>query len=227
MGQLRTIGLLAVATALTAMGLMMTVAGEGLARAAGLLCAASSGGCALVLALRLIPAPAPRPDPGGVTLIVPSRTRLAGLSVASALVAATFPLAGGLAAAQTGAAGVWIAIGGATLFGAGALYGVFRLLRPTALYRLDPVGIAGLQGSAWFVPWRAVRGIDPLSTHGQYFLSLDIDPASNAGPPVARARAGKPRAVTIGPQGAAMRFDEFAELVQRYWERGRLMQTHN
>jgi len=227
MGQLRIIALLGLCIALAAMGLMVFMTGDGIGRAAGLLCAASSAGCALVLGLRLMPSPAPYPDAHGVTLIQPSRTRLAGLSAALALVAAAFPQCAALAGSESGPAAIWLAMLGASVFGLGALYGVVRLLRPIALYRLDPVGISSLTGRTWFVPWRAVRGIDPLSAHGQYYLSLDIDPASTAGPPVARARTGKSRAVTIGPQGAAIRFDEFAELVQHYWERGRLMQTHN
>lgn len=218
MGQLRHIALLAICVALTVMGLIVAVGGNGVARAAGLLCAASSAGCALVLVMRLAPAALPRPDSHGVTLIRPSRTRLAGLAAALALVAMTFPQSAALASTDTSPGILWIGIIGAAVFGLGALYGVVRLLRPVALYRLDPVGIAGLSGRTWFVPWRAVRGIDPLSARGEYYLSLDIDPASSA---------GKSGAITIGPQGAALRFDEFAELVQRYWERGRLMQTHN
>jgi len=227
MSQLRVIALLGLSIALAAMGFFVSVTGEGLARAAGLLCAASSAGCAIVLALRLLPSAAPRADALGVTLIQPSRTRLAGLSVALALVAAAFPQCAALAGSETGPAAIWLAMLGASAFGLGALYGVVRLLQPIALYRLDPVGIASLTGRTWFLPWRAVRGIDALSARGQYYLSLDIDPASTAGPPTTRARSGKSRAVTIGPQGAAIRFDEFAELVQHYWERGRLMQTHN
>jgi hypothetical protein len=79
------------------------------------------------------------------------------------------------------------------------------------------------------VPWRAIRGIDAIGVHGQYFLALDVDPS--AAPPggvphKAKRMAGFP-AFTIGPQGSSVRFDVFAQIVQRYWERGRLMQAHN
>ncbi|KAF0181997.1 MAG: hypothetical protein IV086_16475 [Hyphomonadaceae bacterium] len=232
MGELRTIGLLAGSLALAGIGLGVLWTGEGAMRALGLTGAAIFTGAAIVAAIRLLPTETPRPDAHGVTMILPSRARLAGLTIAAVLLAAACPQIAALASTGGGPFTVWLALIGAVFFGLCALAGVIRLLRPTALYRLDHVGIAGLQGREWFVPWRAVRGIDPLGANGEFFLSLDIDPAANvASTPFyavgAKQPGGRGGAVTIGPQGSSVRFDEFAELVQRYWERGRLMRAHN
>ena len=224
MGQLRTIGLLAISLGFVATGLFVLSTGEGPARAAGLGCAAFFAGCATVFAIELIPASTPRPDSAGVTIIHPSRARLAGLSIAAVLLAAACPQIAALAASDGGAFTLWIALFGTVFFGLSALAGISRLLRPSALYRLDQVGISSLQGKEWFIPWRAVRGIDPFAIRDEYFLALDVDPA--VGAPKISQFAGLP-GVAIGPQGSSVRFDEFAELVQLYWERGRLMQAHN
>lgn len=229
MGQLRTIGFLAISLAFVATGLFMLLSGEGPARAAGLGCAAFFAGCAIVFAIQLMPKKAPRPDHGGATIIHPNRTWLAGLSIAAALLAAACPQIAVLASSDGGAFTMWIALAGTAFFGLCALSGIVRLLRPAALYRLDQVGIASLQGQEWFIPWRAIRGIDPFAVRDEYFLALDVDPAVGAPGGFASKISqftGLP-GVTIGPQGSSVRFDEFAELVQRYWERGRLMQAHN
>jgi hypothetical protein len=229
MGQLKTIGLLAVSIAFAAIGVAMALTGEGPDRAIGLAVAAFFGGCGVVFALEPLPKEALRPDAQGVTLIRPSRTRLAGLSAAAALMAVACPQIAAMAGADGDVRAMWIGLFGALFFGLGALIGFLRLMRPKALYRLDHVGIANLQGREWFIPWRAIRGIDAYAVRGQYFLALDVDPALEARTGLMQkvnALAGFP-GVSVGTQGTAVRFDEFAELVKQYWDRGRLMQTHN
>jgi hypothetical protein len=229
MAQLRTIGLLAISLGFVALGAFLTVRGAPAERGLGLACMAFFGGAAIIHALGLFPAERPQPDSHGVTLIRPSRAQLVGLAVGSALMAAATPAIATLQGAS-GPLATGLAIGGATLFGGGALYCVFRLLQPRALYRLDHVGIASLQGGRnWFVPWRAVRGIDPISVAGQYWLALDVDPAVMRPGGLVRGvnrLAGFP-AFTVGPQGSSVRFEDLAEIVHHYWQRGRLMQAHN
>jgi hypothetical protein len=221
--------MLAVSLAFAAIGLGLLWTGEGPMRAVGLGCAAFFAGCAIVFAVQLLPTETPRPDAQGATLILPSRARLAGLTIAGVLLAAACPQIAALASTDGDAFTVWVALFGTAFFGVCALVGMLRLLRPTALYRLDHVGIANLQGAGWFIPWRAIRGVDAFAVRDEYFLALDVDPAIGAAGRFAAKLnqfAGLP-GVAIGPQGSSVRFDEFAELVQRYWERGRLMQAHN
>lgn len=229
MGQLRNIGLLAVSLAFTALGATLAMTGEGQSRATGLACAAFFGGCGIVFAARLLPSVSPHTDAQGVTLILPDRTQLAGLTAAATLLAVACPQIAALAGASGDPITLAMGLFGAVFFGIGALVSLLRLMRPVALYRLDPVGIANLQGAGWFIPWRAIRGIDPFAVRGEYFLALDVDPAIGA--PVGFAGklnqfAGLP-GIAIGTQGTAVRFDVFAALVQRYWDRGRLMHAHN
>jgi hypothetical protein len=229
MERFRSIRLLAVSAAFTVIGLGMTLAGEGPSAAAGLAFAAFFGGCSIVFAIRMTPSASPRPDARGVTLIQPNRTRLAGLAAGAALLAIACPQIAAMARPSGDPVAQLMGPVGAAVLGFAAMAGLLRLSRPRALYRFDPVGIANLQGRGWFIPWRAIRGIDPFAVRGEYFLTLEVDPS--LGPPDGIAArpgriAGFP-GVTIGPQGTAVRFDEFAELVTQYWNRARVMRAHN
>jgi len=223
---LRTIAFLAAAVALCAFGLALATAGGLAPFAAGLLCAAASGGAAIGFALQLMPRAVPVPDPEGAVLIRPNRARLMGYSAAAALVAAALPQIAAEAGRQGETVDAGLAVVGAIVFAAAACVGFYRRLKPRALYRLDQVGIASLEDKGWFIPWRAVRGIDAISASGAFWLSLDVDST------VPRPR--RPRNLkadippfTIGAHEAEIRFDQLAELVQRYWQRGKLLRTHN
>jgi hypothetical protein len=230
MEQLRTIALLVLSLAFVAGGLLIGAQGAGPERALGIACAAFFAACAIVFGVQLLPSEPPHPDAAGVTLIRPSRAQLLGFCAAGALMAAATPQIVRLAIGEGDVFATVTAILGVIVFGGASLLCLIRLVQPRALYRLDHVGIASLAaGQDWFVPWRAIRAIDAIGRAGQYFLTLDVDPAV----PLPRGMvhganrlAGFPP-FTIGAQGSSVRFDQFAELVQRYWERGRLMQAHN
>lgn len=226
MGTLATIGFLAVTVALCAAGLWLAAAGGLVALTAGLLAAALTGGAAVGFALQLTPRAAPVPDAEGAILIRPNRARLMGYSATAALVAAACPQIAVEAARQGGMIDAGVAIAGAVVFAAAACLGFYRRLQPRALYRLDQVGIASFEDRGWFVPWRAIRGIDAISASGAFWLALDVDST------VTRPRRPPNLTANIPPfavsaHEASIPFDQFAELVQRYWQRGKLLRTHN
>lgn len=222
MARFRTIFLLAISLGFMALaGVMLATGGAGsrLPALAGLIFFTA---CALTFSLQLVPPASLHTDAQGVTLIRTSRARLAGFTAASLMMAIACPLI-----ASTDDA--WIGLAGGGFFGIGAVLGLFRLVQPNALYRLDPVGISSLRGQGWFLPWRLVRGLDAYGAADTYWLALALDPAAPLEPKLRaqlNRRAGYP-AVTLSISGAGIRFDEFTALVQRYWERGQLMQTHN
>lgn len=222
MARFRTIFLLAMSLGFVALASVVLVTGGArshITAVAGLIFFAA---CALTFALKLIPPAAPQTDAQGVTLIRTSRARLAGFTGACCMMAIACPL---IASTED----TWIGLAGGGFFGIGAALGLFRLVQPSALYRLDPVGLSNLRGQGWFVPWRLVHGLDAYGAADSYWLALAIDTASPLEPKLRaqiNRRAGYP-AVTLSVSGTGIRFDEFTTLVQRYWERGRLMQAHN
>lgn len=232
MGQLRTIGLLALALTLVAIGAFIALQGGGPERGLGLACMAVFGAGAVMAGVELLPPDLPHPDAQGVTLIAPSRARAIAFMAGGLLAAAAIPQAIHLMLASESPLLVEtiVAIVGIAVSGGAALVGLWRLLQPRALYRFDHVGVASLRGARkWFVPWRAVRGIDPIAVHGHYFLALDVDPSipRPAGSPANPGRGAGLPVFAIGPDGSRVPFEHFAEIVRRHWEQGRLMQTHN
>lgn len=231
MGQLRTLGLLTISVAFVVLGGVIAAQGSGPETGMGLAFMAFFGGSGVMAGIDLLPPVLPRPDAQGVTLIEPNRAHMVAVVVAGALMAAAIPqIAQRMLEGDSPLLATALAIAGTTFFATAALFGLWRLLQPRALYRLDHVGVASLQGGQnWFVPWRAVRGMDPFAVRGVYFLALDVDPAlprpKGLVGPAQRATGVPPFA--IGPAGSRVPFDHFAELVQHHWEHGRLMQTHN
>lgn len=222
MARFRTIFLLAVSLGLVALAVGVLSAGRSDNRIAALSGLIFFSACALTFALQLAPSTSPQTDAQGVTLIRTSRARLAGFTAACAMMAVACPL---IASSDD----AWIGLLGGGFFGIGAVTGLFQLVRPSALYRLDPVGLSSLRGKGWFVPWRLVNALDAYGVAENYWLALAVDAAGPLEPKLRaqiNRRAGYP-AITLNISGTGIRFDEFTTLVQRYWERGRLMQTHN
>ena len=226
MARFRTIFLLALSLGLVTLAIGVLVSGgfgggTG-SRMSALAALIFFSACALTFALQLMPSTPPPTDAQGVTLICANRARLAGFTVASAMIAIACPLI-------ASSADTWIGLAGGGFFGLGAAIGLFRLVQPSAMYRLDPVGLSSLRGPRWFVPWRVVHGLDAYGAADNYWLALAVDPAGPLDPGLRaqiNKRAGYP-AITVNISGSGIRFDEFTALVQRYWERGRLMQAHN
>lgn len=230
MGRLRSIALLAISLGFVALGAFAAGQG-GDSLGVGLLCMAFFGGAAVMAAAELLPADLPTPDAEGVTLIKPNRAHMIALMAGGALMAVAIPQTAHLMmTSEPPLLVAGFALLGIVIFGGAAFVGLWRLLRPNALYRLDQVGVASLHGAQkWFVPWRAVRGIDPIVIRGIYFLALDVDasvPRPKGVLGAAAKIAGLPE-FAIGPTGSRVPFDHFAELVRHHWERRRLMQTHN
>lgn len=222
MRRFRTVFLLALSIGFVVIAVIVLATGAGRSRVTALAGLIFFAACALTFALQLMPSAAPQIDAQGVTLIRTSRARLAGFTAACLMMAVACPLI-------ASAADAWIGLAGGGFFGLGAALGVFRLAQPSALYRLDPVGLSSLRGQGWFVPWRLVRGLDAYGAADSYWLALAIDAAGPLEPKLRaqiNRRAGYP-ALTLSVSGTGIRFDEFTTLVQRYWERGQLMQTHN
>ena len=231
MGRLRATALLAVSLGFVGLGAFAALRGADGALGLGLACMAFFGGAAVIGGVELLPPDLPAPDAQGVTLIRPNRAHMAALTVSGALMAAAIPQTAQLMLETESPLFVTgFSIVATALFAGAALVGLWRLLQPRALYRFDHVGVASLQGADnWFVPWRAVRGVDPFVVRGMYFLALDVDPAiprpKGVLPAVGRAAGLPPFA--IGPAGSRVPFHHFAELVRHHWEHGRLLQTHN
>lgn len=222
MARFRTIFLLAISLGLMAMTGVVLAAGSARSRVGALAGLIFFSACALTFALQLLPPASLQTDAQGVTLLRTSRARLAGFTAASVMMAIACPL---IASSDD----AWIGLAGGGFFGVGAVLGLYRLAQPNALYRLDPVGISSLRGQGWFLPWRLVRGLDAYGAADSYWLALAVDPAAPLEPKLRaqlNRRAGYP-AITLSISGAGIRFDEFTALVQRYWERGQLMQAHN
>lgn len=223
MGRIRASLLLIVSLVFVGAGAWMLASGTAGDRAMAGALVAFFGACAIVFVGELMPKHAATPDADGVTLIRPDRTQMVMLVAASGLAAAACPTIGALAAADGQQVKSWIIWAGACFFGLGVPIGLWRMVRSRPLYRLDSEGIANLTGKGWTIPWRAIRDIGTFGQNGQNFLTLEVaeEAGIRGGTMQAVNRAFGFPAFTVGAQGTGMRFDQLADLVQGYWERGR------
>jgi hypothetical protein len=223
MSRATAILLLAISLGFVAIGVWLASVSAGDDRLIGLVCAVFFGACAVVAVGQLLPRRTAVTDADGVTLIQPDRVQMATLFIGAAGFAAACPFIALLAAADGEIMKALIVWGGTVFFGACALIGLWRLIRARPLLRLDSEGVTNLALKGWTAPWRAIRGLLILEVRGQDFIALDVDPATGieggALQRVNRAFGFPP--FTIGPQGTAMGFEAFLELVQSYWTRHR------
>ncbi|MDX2234814.1 MAG: STM3941 family protein [Hyphomonadaceae bacterium] len=223
MSRTQAVLLLLTSLAFTAAGAVIALRGGADDRAAGLACGVFFAACSVVFTGELLPRRLPVPDVGGVVLIHRDRIQTGVLAVGGALMGAGCALLAPLAAAQGDVVMTAVAWGGAAFFGLAAPIGLWRLARGRPLYRLDPEGIAQLDGDRWMLRWRDIAAIEPFAMGGQRWLALQPGPGVAARPgAVARVTdaAGLP-AYAVSALGARLDFEVVAALVMDYWTRGR------
>lgn len=106
-------------------------------------------------------------------------------------------------------------------FGACALVGLWRLLRPVAPLTLSSSGIRFILVSPDVVPWTGVSDVSEKRVYGQKYVRLALDPAVAKALPLTLAtrlvRAGRRLSdLTIGAQTLKITHDELLRLVRAY-----------
>jgi len=106
-------------------------------------------------------------------------------------------------------------------FGACALVGLWRLLRPVAPVTLSSSGIRFILVSPDVVPWTGVSNVSEKRVYGQKYVRLALDPAVAKGLPLTLAtrlvRAGRRLSdLTIGAQTLKITHDELLRLIRAY-----------
>lgn len=207
--------------AFVALGVFVLIEGEARSRSLAIGCIAFFGACALIGLANLLPKRKLKADPDGAFTIYAD----AGQSLTLIIGGAGMAIGCFMFAPLARADGNWLVVAAAWLgvafFGLGIPVGLWRLLRPTQLARLDHQGVTTFGPTAWSVKWRDVRNIRPFEIHGQRFLALDSDaPPGSKTFAQASGALGLP-SFALSVTGSNVRFEDLEAQAHALWAQAR------
>lgn len=210
-----------VGLAFVAAGVFLAGNGETEDRSLALGAIAFFGACALIGAANLLPKQRLSADPEGAFNIYSD----AGQSLALILGSGGMAVGCLIFAPAARSDGDWFVaiVGwfGAAFFGLGVPIGIWRLLRPTQLIRLDTEGVTTFGPNGWSVKWRDVRDISRFEIRGQRFLGLNTDESAL---PTMLGRLSDalnlPR-FALSVTGSNVRFEDLETQVRALWAAAR------
>jgi hypothetical protein len=207
--------------AFVAVSVFVLIEGEASSRSLAIGCIAFFGACALIGLANLLPKKKLKTDPDGAFTMYAD----AGQSLTLIIGGAGMAIGCFMFAPLAHADGNWlvavVAWFGAAFFGLSVPVGLWRLLRPKQLARLDHEGVTTFGPTAWSVKWRDVHDVRPFEVHGQRFLALD----SNA-PPGSKTFAQVSGALglpyfALSVTGSNVRFEDLEAQARALWAQAR------
>jgi hypothetical protein len=213
--------LLAIGLGFVAGGVFILIAGDAEDRILGLAWVLFFGACALVGGFALLPRRALLPGSDGAVTLLPDRLQLVGLCAGGAGMSAGSFYIGQVARAEGGVLMSLLCWTGVAFFGLAAVLGVWRLLNPKPLARLDAEGVHVFGRMGWSLRWRDIGAIGQIEIGSQRFVAFE---AAARAPGSFSDRAndalGMPRHM-LGVSGTAARFEDLHAHALAFWSRHR------